>query len=122
MDLHLLGLSLGLPLPPAIAVLAHKLFLLGIDRDHGLALPLERLGPAVDVLELGIPIRVTSALDRLAVGLEAVAQVMEEAVDRPLTDRMALGLEPLRQLGGTLAGPPQGRHRVATGHRIDQGL
>ncbi len=122
MDLDLFGLPLGVPLAAAIAELAHQFLLLGIDRDHGLPLLLERLGPPVDVLELRIPIRVRAPLERLAVGLETVAQVMEEAVDRPLTHRMPLRLECRRQLGRTLAGPPQERHRVATGHRIDQGF
>ena len=58
----------------------------------------------------------------LAVGLETIAEVMEEAVDRPLTHRMALRLERHGQLGRTLAGPAQERHRVATGHWIDQGF
>ena len=112
----------GVPLAAAITELAHQFLLFGIHRHHGLPLLLERLGPAVDVLELRIPIRVGAALERLAVGLETVAQVMEEAVDRPLTHRMPLGLECRRQLGRTLACPPQERHRVPTGHRIDQGF
>src|SRR5262245_14749560 len=61
-------------------------------------------------------------LQCLAVGLQTIAEVMEEAVDRPLTHRMALRLESRGQLGRTLAGPPQERHRVATGHRIKQGF
>jgi hypothetical protein len=120
--LDLFGLSLGVPLAAAITELAYQFFLLGINRDHGLPLFLERLGPAVDVRKLRIPIRVGAPLQRLAVGLETIAQVMEEAVDRPLTHRMALRLECRGQLGGTLAGPPQERHRVATGHWIDQGF
>jgi hypothetical protein len=122
MDLHLLGLPLGLPLPPAVAVLPHKLFLLGIDRDHGLTLPLKRLGSPIDVLELGIPVRVALALDRLVIGLEAVAQIVEQSVDRPLADDVPSGLEPLGQLVRTLARPPQRRDRVATSHGIDQGF
>jgi hypothetical protein len=35
---------------------------------------------------------------------------------------MSLILEFIRQLGGTLARPPQGRHGVTTGRRIDQAL
>src|SRR5512142_904749 len=72
-DLHLLGLPLGLPCPAAVAELAHQFLLLGIDRHYGLPLPLERLDPPVDVLELGISIRVTFALDRLAIGLHLPA-------------------------------------------------
>src|SRR6266853_848977 len=71
--LDLLGLPLGLPLAPAIAELAYQLLLFGIDGHHGLPLLLEGLGPAVDVLKLRIPIRVSAALERLPVGLETVA-------------------------------------------------
>ena len=46
---------------------------------------------------------------------------MEEAVDGPLTHPMPLGLESRRQLGRTLACPPQERHRVPPGHRLNQG-
>jgi len=83
---------------------------------------LERPDPPIDVLELGVPVGVALALDRLAVGLEAIAQGVQEPVDRPLAGGMPPGLEPLGQLGGTLARPPQRRHRVATGHGIDQGF
>ena len=121
-DVHRLGLSLGVPLAAAIAELPHQFLLFGIDRYHGLPLPLEGLAPTVDVLELRIPIRVGTALERLAVGLEAVAQIMEQSVDGPLTHRVPLGLKFHRQLGRTLTGPSQQRHRVATGHRIDQGF
>ena len=76
----------------------------------------------MNVLELRIPVRVVVALERLAVGLETVAQIMEESVDRPFTDRMPLGLKCRRQLGRTLACPSEQRHRVATGHRINEGF
>jgi len=122
MDLDLLGLALGLPLPPAVAVLPHKLFLLGIDRDHGLILPLKRLGSPIDILELGIPIRMTFALDRLAIGLKAVAQVVEQSVDRPLADDVSSAPKTIGQLMRTLARPPQRRHRIATSHGINQGF
>jgi hypothetical protein len=58
-----------------------------------LSLLLERLGPAVNGVELCIPIRMDAPLQRLAVGLQTIAQGMKEAVDRPLTHRMALRLE-----------------------------
>jgi hypothetical protein len=119
-DLHFLGTTLGPPLTATIAELAHKLFLLGIDRHHRLSQPLKRLDPPVDVLELGVPVGVIAPLDRLAVGLETVAEGMQKPVDRPLTGTIPLRPEFGRQLGRTLTGPPQGRHRVTTGARIDQ--
>ena len=122
MDVDLLGLPVEVPLLTAIAVLAHQFLLLGINRYDGLLLVLEDLGSPINVLELRIPVRVVAALERLAVGLETVAQSMEESVDRPLTDRMPLGLECRRQRGRTLACPSEQRHRVATGHGIDQGF
>src|SRR6266566_2432165 len=79
-----------------------------------------RLSPPINVLKLRIPVRMVAALERLAVGLETVAQIMEESIDRPLTDRMPLRLECRRQVGRALASPSEQRHRVATGHRIDQ--
>ena len=65
---------------------------------------------------------VIATFDRLPIRLEAVPRGVEESVDRPLANRMTLGLEFGRQVGRTLARPPQWRHRVATGHRIDQDL
>lgn len=106
----------------AMAVLAHKFLLLGINRHNGLPLLLKDLGSPINVLELRLSIRMVAALERLAVRLEPIAQIMEEAVDRPLTDHMPLGLQCRRQLGCTLACPAEQRHRVATGHRIDQGF
>jgi hypothetical protein len=86
--LYLLGLPRGLPLTPAIAELADQLLLCGSDRHHGLPPLLEGLGPAVDVLKLRLPIRVGATRTRLPIGLETGAQVMEKAVDGPLTHRM----------------------------------
>jgi hypothetical protein len=94
--LHRFGLSVPVPLTATIAELPHEFLLFGIHRHHGLPLPLENRGPAVDVLELCISIRVMAAFERLAVGLETVAEVMEEAVDGPLTHPMPLGLESRR--------------------------
>jgi len=114
-DLDLVGLSLRVPCAPTLTALAHQFFLLGIDGYYGLPLPLEGLRPPVDVLELGISIRMGTARQRFAVGLETVAEVMEESIHRPLTHHMPLSLEGRGHLGCTLAGPPQERHGVAHG-------
>ena len=104
-DLHLLGLPLGVPLATAGAELADQFLLLGIDRHHRLSLSLKRLGPPVDVLELGIPVRVALAFERLAVGLETIVQGVEQPVDRAFANGMPAGLELGRQLGRTLTRP-----------------
>jgi hypothetical protein len=88
-----LGLALGSPLPATIAELTDQFLLLGIDRHDRLPLPLEDLYPLVDMLKLGIAIRVMAAFKSLAVGLQAVAQVVQEPIDASLADSMALGLE-----------------------------
>jgi hypothetical protein len=121
-DVDGLGLSRGLPLPPAVAESADKLLLLGIHGDDRLPLLLIRLDTPVDMLELSITVGMITTFDRLAIRLEAVPRGVEQPVDRPLAHAMPLGLEFGRQVGRTLARPPQWRHRVATGHRIDQDL
>src|SRR5271166_6112412 len=63
-----------LPLLARILVIADQFLLLGVHRDHRLAPPLQRADLAVDVLELGVAVRVVLTLQRLAVGLEAVTQ------------------------------------------------
>lgn len=45
---------------------------------------------------------------------------MQQPVDRPLTGTIPFRPEFGRQLGCTLTCPQQGRHRIATGARIDQ--
>jgi hypothetical protein len=58
----------------------------------------------------------------LAIGLQALAQSVKEAVDRALTDRMALALKVGCQAGRALARPAQWSHRIATRDRINQRL
>jgi hypothetical protein len=55
-----------------------------------LPLPLERLHPLVDMLKLGIAIGVLLPFNRFAVGLQVVAQVVQEPVNAALTDLIAL--------------------------------
>src|SRR2546425_9191730 len=106
MDPDLLRLALRRPLAPTIAELADQFLLFGVDRYDRLALLLEGLGTTVHVLELRIPIGVRAPLQGLPVGLETIIQGMEQAIDRPLTDRMPLRPQGGRQLRGTFACPP----------------
>ena len=72
MDIDVLGLSRGSPLPTGILEPAHQLLLLGVDRDHRLLAPLRQHHSLVDVLELCIAVRMLLAFERLAIGLQAV--------------------------------------------------
>src|SRR5262245_55655357 len=65
-DMYLFRLALGVPLAATMTELAYQFFLLGIHRDHGLPLLLERLGPAVDGVEWRLPVRVGAPLQRRA--------------------------------------------------------
>ena len=60
-DADLFGLAAGALLPSAVLEISDQLLLLGVNRDHRLAAPLERLDRGVDVLELGIPVWVAAA-------------------------------------------------------------
>ena len=92
-----------MPLATAGAELADQFLLLGIDRHHRLSLSLKRLGPPVDVLELGIPVRVALAFERLAVGLETIiVQGVEQPVDRAFANGMPAGLESAASLAALL--------------------
>jgi len=117
----LLRMAPPMPLPPGIAEIPDQLLLLGIDRDDRLALRLEGAHLAGDILELGVTIRVVAALLGLAVGLEAVAPVGEQGGDGLVADGMTHGGELLGQSPRALGGPAQGRLRVASGGRLDEG-
>ena len=56
----------------------------------------------------------------LAVALQTVAIFSQELADFGVADRVALGSQFRRQRAGALAGPAQGRLRVAARRRLDQ--
>jgi hypothetical protein len=74
----------------------------------------------IDILELGVAIRVILTFFGLAIGLQAVPPVIEQGGDGRVTYRMTLGAEFLGQLPRTLGGPAQGRLRVPSCGGFDQ--
>ena len=62
------------------------------------------------------------AFQRLAVGLQAVAQLVQQPVHRPFADTVTGTCQFRRQACRAAAGPQQRPHRVAAGDRIDQPL
>ncbi len=80
------------------------------------------LSHLVQVGELGVPIGVLAALGGLGVGLQAVPQLAQQPPDHEIADPVpVLGQRP-GQRAGRLRRPPQRRHRVPPGHRLDQRL
>ena len=65
------GLALGAPLPPRHGQTPQLFALVGVHADHRLAVGLVVLDLFVEVAELGIPIGVLGAFERLDVGLQA---------------------------------------------------
>src|SRR6478672_7282846 len=72
------------------------------------------------MLELSIPIRVAVAFARLAIGLKAVAHIIEQLADQRAADLMTLRLKLLRQPAHALARPEQRRLRIAARGRLNQ--
>ena len=77
---------------------------------------------SLDVAELGVAVGMARPLERLAVGLEAVAQLVEQLRHGLVADRVTLPA----QLGGEVADAPgrpaQRALRVAPGRRLDERL
>ena len=56
----------------------------------------------VDVLELGVAVGMAAAFPRLAVGLEAVTELVQQGADRPGTDRVTLAASSSANLAALL--------------------
>ncbi len=119
-DVHGFGLALGLPFFARILEFSHQLLLLRIHRDDGLVPPLKGPHLAVDVLELIVPVRVRRAFAGFAVGLQAVAVLLQQQCDGAIRNRVVPFRQFLGQFGRALAGPAQRRHGIATRGGFDQ--
>jgi hypothetical protein len=100
--------------------ISDQLFLLRIHRDHRLAETLELSHFVVKILELSIPIRMMAALTRLAVGLKAITEPIEQTGYRLVAGGMTLVLQFLRQFANALASPPQRRLWITASHRLQK--
>src|SRR5258708_1552551 len=90
---HLFGLTRRLPFVAPVLEIPEILLLLGVHGDHRLTPLLEGLHARVDELELGIAVGVRTPLTRLAIGLEAVAQIVQEQGNLLVADPVALPLQ-----------------------------
>ena len=121
-DAHLLRPAGRLPFSPAIPEIPDQFLLLGVDRDDRLLMLQETIRRGIEVLKLRVAIEVRRAFMALPRRLQAIAQIVEEPAHCRRADAPSLLRQRGRQFRATLAGPPQGRHRVAAGQRIDQRL
>ena len=115
-----LGLALRPPFATGVPEIADQLLLLGVDRDRRLARR-ERFGhPVVDVVELRIAVGIVRSLARLAVGLQAVVELVQQLADKRAADFVAHVAQAPAELAQALACPQQRRLRVAPRLRLDQ--
>jgi len=80
----------------------------------------EALSDVVEIAELAVTIRVLSALGHLGVGLQRVAEAMQQTQHRARRHVEATAHELFGQVGRGLRRPTQQRHRSATGLGMDQ--
>jgi len=102
-----LGFTLRAPLPSRVLEVADELFLLGIHTDHRLPGNKRRLHSLVDVLELLVAVGMLGALPGLAVGLQAVAQLLQRLQNGAVGDLVACLTQPDRELRSAPRAPPQ---------------
>src|SRR5882724_8588996 len=110
---------------PSIVIRPDQFLLFGLDRDDGAFALYVAFHLRVDIPELLVTIRMRGAFESFDVGLQAVAQFMQQTGDRGMTDGVALLSERSSQLPCTLTGltalvkfrdaPVDGRPRASRG-------
>ncbi len=113
--------ALGFPSPSAVGFGAvDQLFLLAVDRDHRLTSGDELTSNPVDVLELGVAVRMLSSFDGLSRRLQREPHPMQQLAHRPRRHLMTHVRQRRRQRPRGLQRPPQRRHRITPRVRLDQ--
>ncbi len=120
MHQHLLRRSLGTQLPPTVLEGPHQFLLLRVHGDHRLSQGELQLHRPVQVLKLGVAVRVFRPRQGLAIGLQAIAHVVEQFGDHAMADLVPLALQCHRQLTHALAGPAQRGLGIPTAGRLHQ--
>lgn len=97
---HEFGRSLGLPFASAVLEIAKEFLLFRIDRNRRVVAILKALHLVVDVLELGVAVRVLRPFTRLTVALEAVVGRMQQPSHGRIADRVPLARQLPSQSSG----------------------
>jgi hypothetical protein len=80
-----LRLAFGPQLAAVILEVSDELLFLRVDRDHRLPSGLECFHRGIDMLELSVAVGVVGTFARLAVGLQAEVEALQQAADQLLT-------------------------------------
>src|ERR1700736_5313014 len=115
-----LGLADWPPFAAGVLEVADQFLLLGIDRDRRLAGSERCFHLLVDVAELAITIRM-APFAGLAVGLQAVAKLAQQAADRVEADAVAKFVQAAGQVAQAFGCPQQWPLRITARRRFDQG-
>jgi hypothetical protein len=116
------GFALWLPLLPVVFEIAHQLLLFGVHGDNRLAPSQAPLHLPVQMLKLSVAVGMIRPFFGLAVGLQAVAQRVQQIRHHLMTDPMLQPCQFGGQLADALARPPQRRFRIAPRSRFQQPL
>jgi hypothetical protein len=117
---HPLRVALRAELLAGVAERPDELLLLGVDTDHRLAQAELQLDRHVEVFELGVAVGMVGPLEDLAVGLQAVAHLVQELRHGLVTDRMPPAFEFGGKPADALGRPAQRRLGVAPGRGFDE--
>ena len=116
----LLGLSERLPLLAAVRELPDQLLLLRVDRNDRLSGSLVSFDLGRDVLELSVPVGMSSTFTALLRLLKAIPQVVKHPAGGLGTDLEALLPEGFREMRRALRRPPEGRLRMTPRRWVQQ--
>ena len=116
------GVAAGLPFAAFVGKISDEFFLFRVDGNDRLAGGLKHFHLVVDMVELGVAIRVLLAFPALAHGLQAVMQLVQQLAHAALTDPVPLAIQFGGQFRRALARPAQRRLRIASTGRLHQRL
>src|SRR5215212_2307287 len=117
---YFFGFTFRPTLTTGVLEIADQLLLLGIDRNDRKAGSEVLLNLLVDMLELGVSVRMARSFQCLLVRLEAVSELHEQLGNELMTHSMTLGLELRGENTNALARPSQRRFRVPARDRLHQ--
>src|ERR1700681_2883248 len=102
---HRLRLAFGAKRAARVFKIANIFFLFGVDRDGRLAIAPKLFDQRIDMLELGVTIRMLAALPRFRIRLPAKTHLAQQAPDNFIGDGVSLPAQGLGQMALALAHP-----------------